>query len=262
MAMEKLAVNSGSMITAQQWRDFWEKVELSKINSENFQKFLDNPDRFSDRNNLARISLTKAKKILGRDKIFTVVNYNKIWGTRFPEFPISYIEVVLDNAAWQNKRDHDWRLVFYGGSAIVRMRDILGMDQACQPCFSHESSDWYLRETEKRWIMQTPAPGYYLIDFKGQLKNLNHEEQEKRIKLASPTYERADPHIFAEAIFSIFKFSGERIAASWDHWTSVRTYGNAFVRVGHFDFEGLKISAEQPGIRNHETRVSVCQKPR
>jgi len=260
--MEKLAVNGGSGITARQWRDFWEKVELNKITSGNFQKYLDNPDSVSNRHNLSLISLTKAKKILGRSKILTVVNYNKIWGTRLPESAIGYSELVLDNAAWQNRRDHDWRLIYYGGSAIVMLRNILGMDQACQPCFSHEWSDWYLREQERSWIIQTQAPGYYLINFKGQLKNLNYEEQEKQIKLSSPSYERTDPHVFAEAIFSIFKLSGERVATSWDHWTSVRTYGNAFVRLGHFDFEGLKVRAEQPGIRNHEIRVSVCLKPR
>ena len=43
-----LALNDGSTISAGQWQDFWKKVELKKINSINFQEFLDNPDKFTD----------------------------------------------------------------------------------------------------------------------------------------------------------------------------------------------------------------------
>jgi len=267
MAMTKLAVNGGSVITAPQWRDFWEKVELNKINSKNFQDFLDNPNRLSDSGLPGLISLSRAKKILGRNKIFTVVNYNKLWRESFSDFPIRYTEEDLAEAKQQNERGEDWRLVFYGGRSIIQVRRNSGLDPFSQPCFSAADADWYFRTTESGWANNPPVRGYNLVNFKGQFKNLNHEHQEKHLKDLGTFrdlgfYERTDPHVFTEVVFSIFALTEERIAENWRHWSSTVTSSGICVHVGLLDFNGYRVGGELPGTRADSLRVSICVKPR
>ncbi len=262
MAMERLAVNGGSGITARQWHDFWEKVELNKIHRRNFQQFLDNPEKFFDPEQDGLISLSLAKKILGRRKIITVVNFNKIWRDVFPDFPIRYTEEDLREAALRNEQGDDWRLIFYGGGSIAQLRGVFGIDPASQPCFDNNNFDWYLREEEADWAKKGARAGYYLINFRGKFKGFNHDHQEKHLKEQYFELERTSPQIFTEAIFSIFILTGEEIASSWRHWSSVKAANGLFVNVGPLNFGGYKVSVEYPSIANDALRVSICAKQR
>jgi hypothetical protein len=262
MAMEKLAVSGGSSISARQWVDFWEKVELSKINSRNFQDFLDNPEKFSSTTEVGLISLTLAKKILGRRKIFTTANYNKIWHGEFSDWPIFYTEKDLREADLRNQRGDDWRLVFYGGLPITHLRHKFGIDLASQPCFHCGDTDWYWRNAEKKWSLGLVGKGYYLVNFRGQFKSMNHSHQEKHLEDPYFQLERTDPHVFTEALFSLYFFNKERLANNWRHWSSVKTSGGLFVHVGSFDFNGFRVGCEFPTVGSDDLRVSVCAKPR
>ncbi len=262
MAMEKLAVSGGSSISAPQMRDFWEKVELRKINSRNFQDFLDNPEKFSGSLGTGFASLTLAKKILGRRKIITTVNYNKVWRDVFSDFPIFYTEEDLSEAALRNKRGDDWRLVFYGGSSIVQLRQKFGIDPASQPCFHSINSDWYCRGSETGWSLNMIDKGYYLINFYGRSKGMNHEHQEKHLEDSYFKLERTDPHVFTEALFSIYFFTKDRLASNWQHCSSVKSSKGLFINVGSLNFSGFRVQTEFPTVASDEMRVSVCVKQR
>lgn len=267
MAMAKLAVSGGSVITAPQWRDFWEKVELNKINSKNFQEFLDNPNCLSDSESLGLISLSRAKKILGRNKILTAVNYNKIWRENFCDFSIRYTEEDLIRFASENeKNNQDWRLVFYGGQAIIPLRHRLGVDSGSQPCFSANYQDWFLRKHEEKSLNSIISTGYYLVNFYGRFKGLNHDQQESSLICMNNFYGdrfvRTDPNVFAETLFSIFYLTRERLAVDWSHWTSVKAFDSPYVHVGKLSFEGLVVGKELKGVVNSDLRVSLCLMPR
>lgn len=260
--MEELAVPGGSSITAGQWIDFWTKYDLKKINGRNFQAFLDEPNKFLSPVVTGLVSLSGAKKILGRDKVVTVTNYNKVWETEFPDFPIYYSTVDLMVAKRNNSSGHDWRLVFYGGQSIRQLRDRFGIDPNIQPHFNNQS--WYLEEVESLWASKTvPAPGYYLIDFMAQHYNLKPKELIGIAGLITSDIERTDPHIFTETLFTVFKLSGERLAEKWLHLTATKT-AKGWVAVGLFTSNGYYITNYPPAnnidTMDHLIRFSVYKK--
>lgn len=237
--MEKnMVVPDWSSVTANQMKEFWEKAspDRKQIGSRNFQNFLDNPNRYSpDSDETLFVSLTRAKKILGRHKVVTVTNFNKVWKTGHDEVLIFYSENDLEEASYRNKAiKGDWRLVYYSGLSIRQLNKIIGTDRKHQPCFYEQ--DWYFKTEEDFWADKVPPAGYYLINFKGLLPNLDYKQQETEIAFRfGENFKQTDPHIFIEAAMTIFKVTGERIANNWYHRSSVCTASGRHVYLGDPD---------------------------
>ena len=205
--------------------------------------------------------------------MITFTNYNKVWGTSFSNFPIFYTEADLLKAVAENNNGRDWRLMAYGGQSLVDLRLDFGKDKKSQPCFSYDRSDWFIEKEEKEWATKTPKRGYYLIDFKERFGELDYNSQDNCVKNLGLVFERTNTHIFAEALFTIFKLSGERVTAFklsgkkiianfWFHWTAEKTSIGAYVLLGGFDDRGLVVDSGILQFFSLVVGVSVCLQPR
>lgn len=258
--MENVVVPGWSSVTADQMKEFWEKASRKQIGLRNFQAFLDNPNKFSDETS-GLISISQAKKILGRRKVITVTLFNNIWQTSHNDALIFYSEEDFIDAARRNKEEgDDWRLIYYSGQSIRKLRKIIGTDKEHQPCFYKQ--DWYFDERQDFWADKTPLAGYYLINFKGLFSMLNYQEQESEMFAKfDGGFERTDPHIFTETAMTIFKLTGERIAENWYHRPFFCTVDGHRVFLGHFDAEGWHVNIYWGDVRLDPIfRVSVSRK--
>ena len=224
MAMaEDMVVPGWSSVTADQMKEFWEKVSRKQIGLRNFQNFLDNPNKYADVP-AGLTSISKARRILGSKKVIPVTLFNHIWGTGYDEAPIMYLEEDLQAFYYRNKvKDEDWRLIYYSGRSIRQLNEIIGTDKDHQPCFYKYKQAWYLDKEQDFWADKTPDAGYYLINCMGLFPSLKYQDQEREIAKLGNNLERTDPHIFTEAVMSIFKLTGERIAQDWLHRSAIST---------------------------------------
>lgn len=263
MAMVVIVISDHSTISGGQWEEFGKKMKLGQITSKNFQDYLDNPGKFSYES-VGAISLSQARKILGRDKVISRTDFNKVWCLELEDGPIFYSESDFLRASHENRfNGQDWRLIYCLGRSIKQLVNIIGTDEGQQPyCFQKQG--WYLAENQSFWAdVQSPA-GYYLINFNGQFAGLDyHRQVEDVTKIGlEPFVEITNPHLFIEAVTTIFKLTGERITEDWYHRSPVRSANGKLVDV-HFDSKGWEINKSWlDAVSDENLRVSVLKKQR
>jgi len=261
MAMDEIVVPGWSEVTADQMQEFFRQAspKVKRIGLRNFQNFLDDPNKYSDEAP-GFISLSQAKKILGRDKVVTVSNFNKVWNTSHKDAPIFYGKKDFVDADCRNKeKGDDFGLFYYSGQSIRKIHEIIGVDPK-QLYFC--KNNWYLNKKQDLWVNKVPPAGYYLINLKGLFQNLKYREQEdEMIAQFGKDYERTNPHIFTEVAMTVFKLTGKRVAGGWYHRSAVCTADGLRVHAGISDALGWNVlpfrnDADHDGC----LRVSVCQK--
>lgn len=115
-------------------------------------------------------------------------------------------------------------------------------------------SYWWFDEP---FAKEKPPKGIYEIDFSKQLTNLNYDEQKEKLPKG---FDFPHPAILAEAIFTHYKKTGERLLENWWSRTSVQSSGGYFVYVGYFDSDGLYVNPRYPwhcGLRFRRCRIKI-----
>ena len=262
--MSDVAVQDWSMPSADQMKEFWEKVSRREIGLKNLQCFLDNPMKFIDSNNPGLVSLTQAKKCLGRGKVVTVANFNKVWESQFENFPIFYDYDSLFRAGQQNKMEgQDWRLIFYAGYSIWDIKKMQDYHQKGVPHFLKTLS-WRLKREGSNLFDTDCMTGYYLINFNGQFGGLDYDSQEicikefEKLEKSGGSFQRTDANIFTEAALTIFKLTRERIAENWQH-VPAGDYLGSFLSLGMFKANGFSVYLCKPSPSTKDLRVSLCR---
>jgi hypothetical protein len=267
MAMETnvviVIISGRSSITAGQWQELGRQIEKKKVDSANLQAYLDNPNRFSDQG-AGSVTISKAKKILGRRNVITVSGFNRAWNHNhnLAGAEIMYSEEDLSWAAYRNKSEgDDWRLCYYGGQPIWKVQEIIGSNERHQPCFNknlphlYDEIDQLVGEKTASWLRDYPPFGYYLVNFKGLFSGLKYQDQENKITdKFGADFERTDPHVFTEAAMTIFMLTGERIAEKWHHRSAACDVGGKHIYVGGFGTNGWSVG----NAPNHEIRKNLC----
>lgn len=245
-----------SSVTAGQMKDFWEKVQNGTIGSQNFGGFLENPHRFTG----GQTTITRAINILGSAKVVTSQQAIDVWCNRQPRNTmLSYSDTELRVCAQANERNEaDWRLVYFTGPSLREQRERKGTDTKKQPCFY--SNEWWLERAEDDWATRKPMAGYYLHNFKPQFGGMKWQQQEEAIAKLGCEFERADEVVIAEACFSIFGVTGERLLENWYHWGRSETSFGDRVFGGDFDSGGFDVSGSHPGDYGGHLRVVVSRK--
>ena len=235
MAMGKTkVVVADSGITAPQMQDFWRKVGDGTIDGRNFQKYLENPWRFSE----GEMTVVRAANILGQGKVFVVTAEQAVKNKQLEmtpaSAPIRYNEASVRECARQNKNGEDWRLVYCHGYSWRELCEKFGEAQDNHPGFSEEYTR-KLNSSEEFWATINQPAGYYLINLRGQFDRKSHTEQTEEIAKLGKEYERCHEAIFSEAILTISIINnGERIAKDWYHW-GILQHLDGWVCVGKFD---------------------------
>lgn len=241
--MKRKVVVSGSTVTAGQLKDLFRMIDDGTVGFEEMRGFLANPKKFSS----GGVSLVRAVNILGDHKVLTAEQAAKARNQKVPESaPIRYSEAVLRECAEQNRTaGTDWRLAYVFGLSLRELRAQAGTDLDHQPCV-YKDLTWWLEKKEDGWATEKPESGYYLIDFNGRWGRTDWSNQEAEIKKLGSDYERTHEAVIAEAIFSIFQTTGERLLENWHHWgRNLDSYGYR-VGVGLFDRFGLGVYDHGP----------------
>lgn len=190
--------------------------------------------------------------ILGGRRVVTLAQAATAW-TVAPvpaTAPIRYSSETLQMCAHENRENGtDWRLVYIHGFSLREQRERIGTNRNHQPCFYN--NDWWLREPENEWANHKPEAGYYLVDFSGRFGSTAWKKQEKKIADLSDRFERAHETIVAEAVFSIFKATGERLLENWYHWGKSLASVGVHIVVGVFGRRGLDVVYYRPGGGAH-----------
>lgn len=201
-----------------------------------------------------KLSIKTAKEILGKDKVFSSDEVVRVWDKeKIPEKIIPFWLETLERCAAENAAAKaDWRLVYGLGQSMTEMFLARGDGKKGQPCF-HAEHNYYPPkivpyepchahqhyEEASPWIAKGKREGYRLIDMKPRFRKISFAEQEELIKSLGPKFFRTSAQVFAEAVFSIFMLSGQRIAENWHHWAPEKhMYGN-HAAIGRFIPHGL-----------------------
>ncbi len=262
--MRKKVVITQSSVTAEQLEDFFRMIKDGSIGFEELESFLDNPKKFSkvDSDCCEPITMAAAADILGADKVLTAEAVCSVWGVSPPlDSSVCYSEKTILTCAAANKSGKaDWRLVYIIGQTLCRQREIVGVDKFQQPCF-YNNNDWYLEEAENTWNVQpAEAANYCLINFQPIGANVNYGKQDLEIAKNFSGCERVNPHVFSEAIISLFKLKGERMAANWLHRSAVLRSDGSRISVGDFDDSGLLVRNHHDADLCASLRVVICRK--
>jgi hypothetical protein len=235
MAERQKVVISQSSVTAGQLADQFRMIKDGTIGFEEMKSFLEDPKKFLKKESalagkISPPTAIRAVNILGAEKVFDAKHVCKAWNIPVSEdVPIRYSEATLREKARQNKNGQDWRLVFVIGYNLVELYEIMpavtdwrNSKETNRLRFYYWDNNalWWKHE---RWAYETPseADNYVLINFKGLFGNLNYLQQERQIlKLNSPLC-RVNPSVYSEAVFSILKLGGERIAKEWAHRSDI-----------------------------------------
>lgn len=200
--------------------------------------------------------------ILGKCKVVTLAQAAMVWAiTPVPTIaPIHYSSETLRECAHENQSQNtDWRLVCINGFSLREQRERIGTDRNRQPCFYN--NDWWLQESENEWATFKPEADYYLVNFKGRFGSTSWEKQEKKIAGLGNQFERAHETVVAEAVFSVFKTTGERLLEKWYHWSQTLDSFGRRVLVGGFDRGGLVVDDYHPDWLAHDgLRVCLLRK--
>jgi len=208
-------------------------------------------------------SLRQAGRILGKGKLIGLNQACRVWNLpKLEAMPaIRYREETLVEAARQNQQqDTDWRLIYCHGMSLRRQREIRGIDQKKQPCFWEDKSTWWLESKEDNWANQIQLAGYYLLDFQPRWPGINWNAQQTELEKLGENYERCCPHIFSEAIFTIFMVTRQRIAENWYHWSAVMDADRRRVDASHLSADGLHVGSSCPANATSFLRVCVLRK--
>ena len=207
-------------------------------------------------------SLRQAGRILGKGKLIGLNQACRVWNLpKLEAMPaIRYREETLVEAARQNQQqDTDWRLIYCHGLSLRRQREIRGINQEKQPCFSKDNT-WWLEPKQDGWANQTPPVGYYLLDFQPRWPGINWNAQQTELEKLGENYECCCPHIFSEAIFTIFMVTRQRIAENWYHWSAVMDADRRRVDASHLSADGLHVGSSCPANATSFLRVCVLRK--
>ncbi len=199
------------------------------------------------------LSITEAEArvvgVLGLGKVITLAQALSAWpGVEIDvsvTVPIRYSMETLQECARENQeKGTDWRLVYIHGFSLRQQRERLGTNRDHQPCFY--DNNWWLQGKEDKWANFKPESGYYLVDFNGRFGLTSWKKQEKKIAELGDQFERAHETVIAEAVFSIFKITQERLLENWYHWGQALGSAGVRVPVGRFDRGGLIVVGCRP----------------
>ncbi|MFA5109023.1 MAG: hypothetical protein WC458_00545 [Patescibacteria group bacterium] len=259
---KKVIVSDRSSITAGQWQEFWKKVELRQVTSENFQDYLDDPGQFSD-GVFGLSSLSQAKKILGYRRVLTVANFNLAWNVQQQKSPIKYSVTDLKLVARRNEiAGEDWRLVYYSGRSASDLyyHYVSIINRKNQPYFKEMSNNLHSRGC--LWPEHLPLAGYYLINFKGLFSNFDYQQQTEAIKTKfGQDFERTNAHVLTEVAMTIFILTGERIVEKWFH-RAVCIMEGVYHHFGFFGSSGWTHNQESEDGCFKDVCVSISQNQR
>lgn len=187
-------------------------------------------------------TLVQVLTLLGAGKVLTPEQVASAWSVEVPQHVvIRYSEEVFRDCAAENTRGRDGRLVYYAGQSLREQRAKAGTNPDCPPCFFY--NDWWLRADEDYWSTEKLEAGFYLIDFNGRFASMSWPQQEQEIATLGLSFERAHEAVVVEAIFSMFKTTGEQLLSDWYHWgRSVNSRGR-HIGVGGVGRNGLVIRA-------------------
>ncbi len=194
------------------------------------------------------LAVADAISILGAAKVITAEQAAKAQDIKVPAaVPIRFSEATLRERARSNAVGNtDWRLCYVFGTSLRESHEKFGTDQNHQPCFNRRYN-WWLTSAEDGWAQFRPDGRYYLIDFNGRFGMTSWYRQEEEIQKFRPRFRRCHEAVLTEAVFSIFKTTGERLPETWWHWGVSRDSGGYRVCVGGFDLDGWCVGDRPDG---------------
>jgi len=203
-------------------------------------------EKYVERCAKKQISMTRAIKFLGKEKVITMGQSAKIYDIKISQrVPIRYSEATIKRCSEENKKGKaDWRLIFINGLSMQEQRQKWGVNSDdymnCpdpkdpRPCFDKDNT-WWLDEKESNWANFKPETGYYLLNFKPYFScmDMDWQRQESEIKKMGLQFQRCLVAVFSEAVFTSCKVNSEEIARHWKHWSDTVS-SNIHICVGFF----------------------------
>lgn len=162
----------------------------------------------------------------------------------------------IQECADQNKAGtHTWFLSYASALSFREQHTILGTDKSHPPNF-YPGVDWFLKPSEKEWAEGKPEAGFYLLDMTPRWKKTNWQQQEDNITALGEDYERADEHVFAQAVLAHQKATGQRLFNNVWHWGRILDRSGYRVCVKLFS-DGLNVNNDHPSNGDNDN-LYVC----
>ncbi|MCX6739805.1 MAG: hypothetical protein NTZ49_01085 [Candidatus Parcubacteria bacterium] len=174
-----------------------------------------------------RITVGAAKSILSKTKV-VADNHLSL---------LRYSKETLEDCARQNEElCHDWRLVYVNGFSVSQLVDFF------PHLFENSAGKIIGLSQEHSWFDLQLEKDYYLIDFSGKLGFLDWRSQQRELDKYAQVIGRCPDQVFCEALITIFRSSGEKLAREWSHWGMLRTANRTFIEIGPFGPNGICVN--------------------